>query len=85
MLKTSLVFFGVASICWGFTACFSSCIILFSVVLITIIIVLWLDEIPLLLSLDSDLERPVVVTSPVVANACVPPELVDQAGVEDDE
>ena len=84
MLKTSLVFFGVASVCWGFTL--GSCISFFiTIVLITIVIVLWLDEIPFSLPLLSDFQRSVVVASSVVANAGVPPELVDSASVEDDE
>jgi len=48
--------------------------------LFIIIVVLGLDEIPLLLVLDGDLQRSVVVPLSVVADACVPPEKVQAQG-----
>ena len=50
--------------------------------LIVIIVVLWLDEIPLLLSLDSGLKRSVRVSLSVVSNESVPPEVVDTDSAE---
>ena len=66
---------------WGFSLgrCF------FTVILITVVVViLWLDELPLLFFLDGELERSVVVASSVITNASVPPEVVHTHGAQDD-
>ena len=66
---------------WGlsFGRCFFS-VILFTVV----VIILWLDELPLLFFLDGKLERSVVIASSVITNASVPPEVVHTHGAKDD-
>ena len=53
---------------------------LFFFLLVIIIIVLWLDEVPLLLLLDSILERSVGVSLSVVTDKSIPPEVVDTDG-----
>ena len=49
---------------------------------IIIIVLLWLDEVPFLLSLDSEIEGSVVISMSVVSDACVPPEGVERQGSE---
>lgn len=53
-------------------------------VLITVVVILWLDEIPLFLALNGNFEGSVVVAATVVANGGVPPELVDTKGDTND-
>ena len=50
--------------------------------LLVLVFIFWLNEGPLFLLLNGEFEGSVVVTSAVVANASVPPELVDGEGHE---
>ena len=83
LFTVAAAFATLAAFSFGWGLSFGRCF--FTVILITVVIViLWLDELPFLFFLDSELERSVVVASSVITNASVPPEVVHTHGAKDD-
>jgi hypothetical protein len=81
---TLSVFTDISALNNPYSLLFSFSSLRFRCLLLVVLLFLGLDQVPLFLALDSDREGSVVIASAVVANASVPPELVDQEGDTND-